>query len=61
MDKELCEWKKKEIENIKNDIEYHKKKIKNLEMKLKVFESWGVNNGRKRKNRKDNSFNSRCN
>lgn len=39
MDKELCEWKKKEIENIKNDIEYHKKKIKNLEMKLKVFES----------------------
>lgn len=32
-------WKMKEIENIKNDIEYHEKKLVELRMKLKIYEA----------------------
>ena len=37
MTKGFQEFRIKEIEKLKYDIEYHKERIKDLEMKLKIY------------------------
>ncbi len=37
--KEFEDWKGEEIKTIKNDIEYHERKLRELKMKLNIFEA----------------------